>query len=426
MRYNGPVKQWGIGHMPSLETFRLRQLNPAALATERRAHIPQQFSLFIHLWRILAVAAVFVGHATKPDILFDVDVAILGRATIPSFLVISGFFATLSMSSGGRFIKKVARRYYTMLAMFIPAMVLIFFMDLYMIHVDAPILALDKFDPSMSFEGILFDIFNLLTFSGEYWSLSTFGQGVFSNQAIWIIDYIMAYTVMTAAIYLLSGWIRVTVLLAAVAIAGFPVLLLAPLWFAGVLAFEVQRRSFGTDGVEPDRWHPITLAGRLGISLSSADAKKLAFMAIAAAVLASVWVEVSGAGEAAYFWSKTLAPHDVRQYLGMAKRYPWQWIHVPSLFVVICAARLIFDGHVAKKFLRPIQIASQYTFPIFALHFSTMYFLQALMPDYMPRHDALDPYVMIASTFVICVAYGYLFFRYVRPYSDALSRKLFG
>ncbi len=66
--------------MPSLETFRLRQLNPAVLATERRAHIPQQFSLFIHLWRILAVAAVFVGHATKPDILFDVDVAILGRA----------------------------------------------------------------------------------------------------------------------------------------------------------------------------------------------------------------------------------------------------------------------------------------------------------------------------------------------------------
>ena len=92
----------------------------------------------------------------------------------------------------------------------------------------------------------------------------------------------------------------------------------------------------------------------------------------------------------------------------------------------VSRARLIFDGPVAKSLLRPVQIASQYAFPVFALHFSTMYFLQALMPGYMPRHDALEPYVMIAGTFVICVAYGYLFFRCVRPYSDALSRKLFG
>ena len=82
-----------------------------------------------------------------------------------------------------------------------------------MIHVDASILAAYKFDPDMSFERVLVDIFNLFTFSGEYWRLSTIGQGVFSNAAIWIIDYIMAYTVMTAAIYLLSGWMRVTVLL---------------------------------------------------------------------------------------------------------------------------------------------------------------------------------------------------------------------
>ena len=412
--------------MTPLEAFRLRQLNRAALATEHRAQIPKQCSLFIHLSRILATAAVFVGHATKPDILFDMDIAILGRATIPSFFVISGFFTTLSMSSGGHFLKKVAKRYYIMLAMFIPAAVLIFFMDLYMIQVSAPIFANDKFDPNMSFERITFDFFDLITFSGEYWSLSTYGQGVFSNQAIWTIDYIMAYTVMTAAIYLLSGWTRVTVLLAAITIAGFPVLLLAPLWFAGVLAFEVHRRSFGADGATPGRWHPIGLAGRVGISLTPADAKKLAFMAMAAAVLLSVWIEASGSGEAVYSWSKSLAPYDVRQYLGMAKRFLWQWTHVPSLFVVICTARIIFDGHVGNDLLRPIQIASQYAFPVFALHFSAMYFVQALIPDYMPRHDAPDPYVMIGCTFVICVAYGYLFFRCVRPYSDALSRKLFG
>ena len=360
--------------MSPIAEFRHGQPSRATIATDSRPHIPEQFSVFIHLWRIVAVAAVFIGHATKPDIRFDVDVAILGRATIPSFLVISGFFATLSMSSGGRFFGKVSKRYYDMLAMFIPACVLIFYTDLYMIHVDAPILANDKFDPGISVERILLDIFSLLTFSGEYWSRSTFGQGVFSNQAIWIMDYIMAYTVMTAAIYLLNGWVRVVVLLGSVAIAGFPVLLLAPLWFAGVLAFEVQRRCFGADGIEPGGWHPIGLAGRLGISLTAAGARKMAFMAIVVVVVPSVWIEVGGFGEAVYSWSKSLAPYELRQYLAMAKRYPWQWTHVPSLFVVICAARIAFDGPVANTLLRPMQIASQYTFPIFAIHFSTMYF----------------------------------------------------
>lgn len=71
----------------SRKQFQLRQLNTAALATEQKSYIPQQFSAFIHLWRILATAAVFIGHATKPDILFDIDFAIIGRAIIPTFLI---------------------------------------------------------------------------------------------------------------------------------------------------------------------------------------------------------------------------------------------------------------------------------------------------------------------------------------------------
>ena len=80
----------------------------------------------------------------------------------------------------------------------------------------------------------------------------------------------------------------------------------------------------------------------------------------------------------------------------MAKRFMWQWAHGPSLLIMLWAARIVFDGEVGKGRLRPIRNASQYCFPVFAIHFVTMYFVQALMPNYMPRHDALDPYVMIA------------------------------
>ncbi|MDD9918571.1 MAG: hypothetical protein OXT01_28320 [Rhodospirillaceae bacterium] len=408
------------------QSLKVRQLNPAALAVERRAHIPNQYPAFIHLWRILATAAVFVGHATKPDILFDIDVAIIGRATIPTFLLISGYFTTLSMYSGGRFLKKVAKRYYIMLTMFIPASVLIFFMDIYIVHAGAPLVDTFKFDPDLSFARVALDVFNLLTFSGEYWSQTTVGQGVFSNQAIWIIDYIMAYTVMTAALYLLSGWLRVLTIVVAMAVAGIPVLLLSPLWFGGVLIFEIQRRWYGPDGIEPARWHPVALASRFGMSLSAAGARVLAFFAMVAAITFSVAIEFTGAGETVYGWSKALAPYDYRQYLGMAKRFMWQWVHVPSLVVVIAAGRILFDGDLAKPVLRPIQTASQYCFPVFAIHFTAMYFVQALMPDYVPRHDSPDPYIMVAFSFVISVAFGYFFFLCIHPHSSALSKRLFG
>lgn len=410
----------------TFQSLRVRQLNPAALAVERRAHIPKQYSAFIHLWRILATAAVFIGHATKPDILFDIDVAIIGRATIPTFLIISGYFTTLSMYTGGRFLKKVAKRYYIMLTMFIPASFLIFFMDLYIVHAGAPLVDTFKFDPDLSFARVALDIFNLLTFSGEYWSRTTVGQGVFSNQAIWVIDYIMAYTVMTAAFYLLSGWVRLLAIAGVVAIAGVPVLLLSPLWFGGVLVFEIQRRWYGPDGIEPVRWHPVALASRAGTALGAAGARTLAFFAMAAAIAFSAAIELTGAGEAVYGWSKALAPYDYRQYLGMAKRFMWQWVHVPSLVVVIAAGRILFDGALGKSVLRPIQTVSQYCFPVFAIHFTAMYFVQSLMTGYVPRHDSPDPYVMVACSFVISVAFGYFFFRCIHPYSSALSRRLFG
>ena len=274
------------------------QLNPAAVATERRAGLPDQFSALINAWRIVATAAVFIGHATKPDILFDQDIALLGRATIPTFLIISGFFTTLSLAAGGRFLKKVAKRYYMMWSVFVPASILVFFMDLHIIAAGSPFVETFKYDADFSWQRILLDIFNLFTFSGEYWAASTMGQGVFSNHAIWFIDYMMAYTVMTAAIYLLSGWLRVAVLLAAILLAGVPVLLLAPLWFAGVFAFEVERRSFHANGIDPGPWHPVTLARRHGMSLTLPAAKALACAAMAAALLVAVGARALASGRA--------------------------------------------------------------------------------------------------------------------------------
>jgi len=201
-------------------------------------------SLFLHSMKIIAIAAVVLGHVTKPDILFDVDVSLIGRATIPTFFAISGYLTAMTVAKGTDFFRTVVRRYVNLYYMFVPAAFLALAMDLWMIEAGAAFVKSDKFDANITAWRVLVEFFYLFTFSGEYWSLSTFGQGVFSNAAMWTMDYMMAYTVATAALYTLGGWKRVLAVALVVLAAGPTVLLLAPLWFGGVVAFEMNDRSF--------------------------------------------------------------------------------------------------------------------------------------------------------------------------------------
>ncbi len=381
--------------------------------------LPGQFSSFIYLWRLLATAAVFLGHATRPDILFDVDYSLIGRATIPTFLIISGYFTAMSFSAGGAFPGKIAGRYFQLYVFFVPATLLVFLMDLYLIHVGSPFVMHEKFDPDLSAQRIVLDVISLLTFSGEYWSASTFGQGVFSNMAIWTIDYIMAYVVMTGALYLLRGRARVVVLAVACLIAGPTVLLLSPLWFTGVLAYQIHawtdRADLGSG----------LYFRRIDFRVSRDAIKCAACLTVVVAIAAWIALEVFGLGESAYRWSKTLEPYELRQHLGMAKRFLWQWCYIPILLAIIVSARFIFDGAVRQKTLHQFKVASNYALPVYAIHFTTMYLVQSLIPDYTPRHDSADPYLMIAGTLVVSIAFGYVIFTWVKPAADHWMRRMF-
>ena len=182
-------------------------------------HCSNQQSVFLHSVKIVATAAVFLGHATRPDVLFDLDVSLLGRATIPVFFMVCAYFTTMSFARDGEFQTAIGRRYFNLYFMFLPAAVLVLAMDLWLIHRGSPISENYKFDPDFSAGRIAVEFLQLLTFSGEYWSGSTIGQGIFSNQAMWFVDYMMAYTVMTGAWYLLRGAKRYAVVMGAAVIA---------------------------------------------------------------------------------------------------------------------------------------------------------------------------------------------------------------
>ncbi len=383
-------------------------------------------STFIHIVRILAIAAVIVGHATRPDILFDVDISLLGRATIPTFMMISGYFAALTFSKGqitgvsrGRkFLKSVLTRYFNMYFMFVPATLLVLAMDIWMIRGDAAFVHTDKFDADLSPLRILKEFWQLFTFSGEYWAPSTVGQGVFSNAAVWTMDYLMAYTVATAALYLLSGPMRVFAVCLAVLIAGPTVLLLSPLWWFGVLAFEIHKRSNAREqaGGEGQMIGPL--------HLTDIAVRRLSIVLFASVAAAWLVVEWSGIGPQLYQWSKTLASYDWRQYMGMSKRFLWQWTYIPILFTFLVTSKYIFTGPVNPVFRAHVKTASKYCFPVFAFHFTTMYFFQALIPDYQATYKSVDPYIMAVCSLAVSIVCGVCCFKYVKPLTDGIYEKI--
>ncbi len=383
-------------------------------------------STFLHIVKILAIAAVIIGHASKPDILFDVDVSILGRATIPTFLMISAYFAAMTFSKaqikgvsrGRKFLKSVMTRYFNMYFMFVPATFLVLAMDVWLISVDAPFVHTDKFDADLSGMRIVKEFWQLFTFSGEYWAESTVGQGVFSNAAVWTMDYLMAYTVATAALYLLSGTTRVVAICLAVLIAGPTVLLLSPLWWAGVLAFEIHKRSVAQENEGREGY------GVGPFQISRGRTRQLAVGVFVLAGVVWLLLEMSTVGPDVYRWSKTLASYDIRQYMGMSKRFLWQWTYIPIIFSFLVTSKYIFTGSVAHAFKSRVQTVSKYGFPVFAFHFTTMYFFQALIPNYQATYKSADPYIMAFGSLAVSIVCGVCCFRYVKPLTDGLYEKM--
>ncbi len=377
--------------------------------------VPDGQAVVFDTVRLLATLAVFLGHATKPDVLFDVDVALLGRATIPVFLMLSGYLTAATMARGGVFWQRAARRYLGLWFVVVPAIPILFAADLWLISQGSVLLENAKFDADVSAGTVLRETVQALTYSGEYWRLDTVSQGLFGNQAYWTVEYIMAYSVATAALYLLDGWRRVVALALGGLIAGPTVVLLSPLWMAGVGAFEVHRRcaravEAEAAGCPAPAWPawlrrcgaPITLTG-------------LALVAT---------VELTGVGQAAYQESKSWASYDWRQHLGMAKRFAWQWLLVPGVFLAILGSRYMIRWCPGPGIVAACRQAGRYTLPVYVFHFSMIYVARSLIPGYRPTWTAPDPYLMMALALALTLLLSWLTLRFCRPVADRLIARI--
>ena len=108
----------------------------------------------------------------------------------------------------------------------------------------------------------------------------------------------------------------------------------------------------------------------------------------------------------------------------MAKRYLWRWTYVPIIFTFLVASRYMFRGPVHPGFKSYVKTASKYCFPVYAFHFTTMYFVRSLIPNYQAIHTSFDPYLMLTASMVISVVCGILCYTYVKPMTDALYNRM--
>lgn len=88
---------------------------------------------------------------------------------------------------------------------------------------------------------------------------------------------------------------------------------------------------------------------------------------------------LGGSAEALYQWSKSFAPYEVREHLGMSKRYLLQYGHLIFLFTLLFLSRYIFidpkDFPFSEKF---ISTVAKYTPAVFLFHFPVLFFWQPL------------------------------------------------
>jgi surface polysaccharide O-acyltransferase-like enzyme len=160
--------------------------------------------------------------------------------------------------------------------------------------------------------------------------------------------------------------------------------------------------------------------GKIGSSGSRRN--RAAMLSLLTLLLYALFMH-SDIGPWLYDWSKTFADYDARRYLGMSKRYLWQYGHMLFLFLLLVSSRYVFlSNEVPSAYRTCVDKVMVHTFPIFIVHFPLLFFLAAVT-DY-DRTSTWQQLALLLSVFAISILFGRVC-RVFKPRFDAgLKRAL--
>lgn len=218
----------------------------------------RSFSDFLKLLRMFATLSIFFGHYTFAQ--FS-SAGLPGfdhwrRWAVPFFFMTSGYFAMLSLErrKGGA-VAVVFNRFTSLWFMAVPMLIAVPIIDSIGFQADPLLYFLhEKYvtpDEALMFDplGFLWSFLNSLFYLNEIFLYDLLGYGTelggmraFSNDSYWFLCYLMPFTVMLAVMAKVGGWRKYLCLLLLAVLFGPPILMLAPLFFAGCLAYLVHKR----------------------------------------------------------------------------------------------------------------------------------------------------------------------------------------
>ena len=226
---------------------------PAAVRLSR------SFSDFLKVVRMVATLSIFFGHYTFAQ--FS-SLSLPGfdhwrRWSVPFFFMTSGYFAMLALQrrKDGA-LAVIVNRYTSLWFMVVPMLIVVPIIDVAGFQMDPFLYYLhQKYvvpEMGVAFEpaAYLWTALNSLFYLNEIFLYDLLGYGTelggmraFSNDSFWFLCYLMPFTALLAVMLKVAGWRKYLWLAVLAVLFGPPVLMLAPLFFSGCLAYLIHKRT---------------------------------------------------------------------------------------------------------------------------------------------------------------------------------------
>lgn len=328
-------------------------------ATDKNSPLSEAFSLYLDLTRFVAALLVVLAHYLQHNIVareLGFFLPNMGREAVVIFFVLSGFviaYVTENRATSAReYIAARCGRIYSVVL---------------------PTLLLGWIFASAFGSGGLYQLAKPylyiplhLLFLGQSWSLSEVPPLL---APFWSLCYEVWYYILFGVIYYLKGWRRAIVAVIVLAIMGYKLWLLLPVWLSGVALYHLQRR--------------------MNLSQAAARAGFLASL--------SLLLAYNLTGTENLLRNLAVSSWEFRSFpLASAERFLADYLVCVLVVVNFLCARFAGLGGLLK-YSGMIRTVASYTFTLYLSH---MLVISAWLSWY--AHDSKNPYNISGITLAIC------------------------
>lgn len=328
--------------------------------------MPVHLSLYLDALRVLAALTVFLGHFAQGWLgggLFW-QATPFGHTAVLVFFVLSGYVIAFAADTKEHTLPDYTiARLSRILSVSVPAVLLAAVLLLAGTALNPEHYAeLAKRGQSFTQTSLLGQFLAGLTFLGESWGLHI---RVFGNTPFWSLAYEFWYYIIFGCLFYLRGNARIIATLAACLVAGPKILLMAPLWAAGALAWHWRGK------LPPKAAWPLAIASAAAfLFLASSHGQTLATS------FHGVW------------WPMEFRSTD--HLLGLAI----------ALHFAAVAAIPTGSFTIPAWLANAVQNCAGYTFSIYLFHFPVLVFLGAVLPG-APGDHTRQALLFATSTLAI-------------------------